>query len=69
MRTLTRGLADFGETEVQHFHAAVVGDHDVAGLEVSVNHALRVRGGQGLGQGHGDLEDALERQAVSGDEL
>ena len=31
-----------GKTKVEHFHAPVVGDHDVRGLEISVNDAFLV---------------------------
>ncbi len=36
----------FGETEVQDFHAALGRDHDVAGLQIAVDHASLVSGGQ-----------------------
>ncbi len=58
-----------GEAEVQHFHAPVVTQHDVAGLQVSVRDPLLVRGGDGVGERDGDVEDAIERPAGSRDEL
>jgi hypothetical protein len=43
-----------GEAEVQHLHPVVFAQHDVAGLEVAVNDALRVRGGERLRERAGD---------------
>ena len=62
-------LAELGETEVEHLHPAVAVDHDVAGLQVAMLDPLGVRRGEGVGQGHGDLEELLERQAPRGIEL
>jgi hypothetical protein len=45
-----------GQAEVQHAHAAVVADQHVVGLEVAVDDAGRVRGGEALAglQEHGE---------------
>ena len=40
----------FGESEIEHPHPAVVADHDVLGLEVTVGNASVMRGGQGVGR-------------------
>ncbi len=47
-------LAELGESEVEHLHPAVAVDHDVAGFEIAVLDPLGVRGGEGVGQRHGD---------------
>ncbi len=37
------------ETEVEHFHDTVARDHDVRGLQITVDDALVVRGLERLG--------------------
>jgi hypothetical protein len=43
-----RGRLGAGEAEVEDADAAVVADHDVGGLEVAVDQAGRVGGGEAL---------------------
>jgi hypothetical protein len=55
------------ETEVQDFDAIVAGDEDVVGLEIAVNDAFFVGGGEAFG----DLESVLDQFAArksSGDQ-
>jgi hypothetical protein len=56
VRDAGRVLRDLGEPEVQDARA-LRREHHVAGLEVPVRHALRVRGGQAVG----DLDAQRER--------
>jgi hypothetical protein len=62
-------LPQLGQPKVEHLCPALLGDHDVAGLEIAVDDALLVGRGQGIGQGNGDLEDLLEGHAACGDRL
>ena len=66
-RVARRG--ELGESEVEDLHRAVLGDHDVGRLEIAVGDAALVRDGQGLDQRGGDLDRALDRQPVTGDDL
>jgi hypothetical protein len=50
-------LAELGETEVENLHPAVAVDHDVAGFQVAVLDPLGVRGGQGVGERHGEPQE------------
>ena len=49
-------LAQLGETEVEDLDVLVVGDHDVAGLEVAVDQATLVGRPERLGDLHPDAE-------------
>ena len=60
---------DLREAEVEHLHPAVVGHHDVAGLEIAVHDAALVRGDEGVGQRDRELEHAGEGKPARGDEL
>ena len=62
-------LAQLGEAEVEDLDPAVGVDHDVAGFQVAVLDPPGVRGGDGVGEWHGDLEELLERQPFARDEL
>jgi hypothetical protein len=42
------------EAEVEHLHSTILSDHHVGGLEVSVDDAACVGGGQGVGDRDGD---------------
>ena len=53
----SRGALLKRETEVGHFHAARLGYHDVAGLDVAVHYALAMSVSEGLG----DLADDRKR--------
>ncbi len=66
---LGQGQEDPGQAEVQDLERPRRVDHDVHGLEVAVDDAPGVGGGDGVGQGHGDLEEAVERDAAGLDEL
>ena len=56
----------FRETEIQYFDAALVGNHDVGGLQVAMDDAFFVCGGERVGQGAGDLDDLLDGKAARG---
>jgi hypothetical protein len=47
-----RRLNELGKAEIQHLHQALVGDHDVARLQVAVDNARGVRGRKGVGDLH-----------------
>ena len=53
------GPGQLGQTEVEDLDAAVFGEEDVFGLEVAVDDALFVRGGEAAG----DLQGILDRLA------
>ena len=58
----------FCEAEVEDFDAAIVGDHDVGGLEVAMDDAFFVRGGERVGESAGDVDDLCGGQAAGRDE-
>ena len=47
----------FGEAEVEDFDAAFVSDHDVGGLEIAMDDASLMRGGERIGHGFRDFDD------------
>ena len=53
-----------GEAEVGDLRAAAAVDHDVAGLQVAVQHALVVRRGEARAQLARDLDRLVRREAV-----
>ena len=63
---LRRHGRELHQAEVEDLHQAVVGDHDVLGLEVAVHDAGRVGLGQPLGRLAGDVDrlQELERPAA-----
>jgi hypothetical protein len=71
-RAGTIGAQRFGETEVEHFHRAVLADFDVGGLQIAMNDALLMRRLEGLGdlscdgQGFIDRHPALREVGQSG---
>src|SRR5205823_10465978 len=60
-RHLGRVLQDLRDAEIQHADAALV-EHDVRGLEVSVDYAERVRFGEHVADFRGDSDGALRRE-------
>jgi hypothetical protein len=58
---------ELGQAEVEDLDAPVRGDHDVGGLEIAVNDALFVSGGQGTGERGRDLEDPVHGEPGFGD--
>ena len=66
------GLGEFGESKIQHLDQAVIGHHDVAGLQIAMDDS----GSVGLGESVGDLrakgddfgigETALANEVVQG---
>ena len=64
-----RAVVALGEAEIEHLHSAVLGHHDVGGLEVAVDDALLVGRRQGFGHRDGELEDLLGGHADGGDQL
>ncbi len=57
-----------GETEVEHL-GAVLGEHDVAGLEVAVDDRTTVRRLHGLGDLAGDTQGIVDRQGAASDPI
>ena len=58
----------FREAEVEHLDAAVGGDHDVGRLEIAVDDALVVRGGQCVGDRERDRHQAFTGQTAVGNQ-
>jgi len=56
------------KAEVEHLHAALVAHHHVGRLQIAMNDALAVRGGEGVGDRDGQLQKAGQRQLASGDQ-
>jgi len=54
-----------GEAEVEYLDEAAIGEHDVGGLEVAVEDAELVRGGEAVG----DLDTGGERELQAGGAL
>ena len=57
------GAGNFGETEVEDFRGAALGDEDVGGFDVAVNDAGVVSGVQGVGDVDADFEEAVRVRA------
>ena len=55
-------LHDLGQPKIHHLHVALLGHHDVRGLEVAVDHTPPVRLLERLGDFSGDLERAGRRR-------
>ena len=51
------------DAEIGHLHLAARGDHDVAGLDIAMDHALRVRGSKTLRGVQKDLQRVARYQA------
>jgi hypothetical protein len=56
------------EAEVENLDAAIFGQHDVFRLEVAVNDAGGVRGGQAVGDLRGDFEQLAGRDGLAGEQ-
>ena len=62
------GLEDLGEPEVEDLHRVGAADHDVPRLEVAVDDAALVGGGDGVRERDGDLQEAVEGDPAGDDE-
>jgi len=64
------GIADtgnpdiFSQSEIQHFDAALVADHHVARLQITVDDAFLMRRRERVGQRAANFDDALQGQAL-----
>ena len=58
-----------GKAKVEHFDAALIGHHDVGGLQVAMDDALVMGGGQRLGDRAGDFQDAIDGETAFRNEL
>ena len=58
-----------GQAEIQDLDPALLIDHHVGRLQITVNNTLVVRHSQGFGQSDGDLEDPGDRHAFGGDQV
>ena len=61
------GANIFGQAEVEHLDAAFARDHDVGGLQVAMNDALIMGGGERVAECAGDIDDLLDREPAVGD--
>ena len=59
--------AKFGEAEVENFYLAGLGDENVFGLEVAVDDAAIVSGGEAVGELHGEFDGFADGKAGGGD--
>jgi hypothetical protein len=64
-----RGRSDFGETEIENFDVAALGDENVGGLDVAVDDAFGVRGIEGVRDLNGDVEETIEFDRLTGDDV
>ncbi len=55
-------IEQFGQTKIQNLHLACIGNHDVAGLDVAMDDATRVRGRERVSHLNSDAQSALEFQ-------
>ena len=62
-----RRLDQFREAKVEHFDDTVAADHHVGRLEVAVDDAPCVRGGERVGDRDGDAQQLAETHAAAGD--
>ena len=60
------GSVDFREPEVEHFDAAVGRHHHVGRLQIAVDDALVMRGGERIGERPGQVEQLRDRHAIGG---
>ncbi len=58
-RSVGRG-GELGQTKIKNLHAAIVGDEDVVGFDVSMNDTFLVRRGEAFG----DLQCVVSRFAL-----
>jgi hypothetical protein len=58
-------VAQLGQAEVEHLHAARLGDHHVRRLDVAVQDALVVGGGQRVGDGDQPVEGLAQRRCAA----
>ena len=64
-----RRVGQLGETEVEHLRVAARGDEDVRGLDVAMDDALRVCRIERVGDFDAELDDPIELERVSLDEM
>ena len=60
--------AIFREAEVEHLDPALGRHHDVAGLEIPVDHSLALRGDKGFGHGGPVVDDLRDGESAPSDE-
>ena len=53
------GEGDLGETEIENFGVAALGDENIGGLDVAVNDAFGVRGVERVGDFDGESEEVV----------
>ena len=57
-------LDELGEAEIENFHAAIAREENVVGLEIAVDDAFVVRGGEAAGDLVCDLERLARREST-----
>src|SRR5262249_4434180 len=68
-RSGMRRLDQLGESEVEHFHRAVVRNHHVARFDVAMHDAARVRRGKRIGYLNRNRERLTQIEWTSGHQL
>ncbi len=64
-----RVFLQLGETEIEDLHAAVARDHDVGRLQIAMRDAALMRGADRVGERNREREQAVEWQAIVGDQI
>ncbi len=67
LRVWRQRVQELGETEVEQLHLAQVGQHDVRGLDVAVQDAVAMGGGQTVRKAKRNLHEQrqIERQKTA----
>lgn len=59
----------FGQAKVQNLRSSVLGDEDVARLDIAMDDAVGMGCSEGVGNVSADRENALHRQRLASDQM